>query len=93
MIANMEAPLSIGDISARLEWQEWKLRRLFVRHLGKSPQAYYLELRLDRARNLLRNSHESVGKIALMCGFPAGESLSRAYRNRFDIAPSLDRKL
>lgn len=93
MIANMEAPLSIGDISARLEWQEWKLRRLFVRHLGKSPQAYYLELRLDRARNLLRNSHESVGKIALMCGFPAGESLSRAYRNRFDLAPSLDRKL
>jgi transcriptional regulator GlxA family with amidase domain len=91
MLANMELPLSIGEIANRLNWGQWKLRRLFIRHLGQSPQAYYLELRLDRARNLLRNSHERVGNIALMCGFPASESLSRAYRNRFDVAPSQDR--
>ena len=93
MHVNMETPLPIGEISNRLEWPEWKLRRLFLRHLGQSPQAYYLELRLDRARNLLRNSHERVGNIALMCGFPASESLSRAYRNRFNVVPSLDRSL
>lgn len=93
MLANMETPLAISDIAKRVEWPEWRLRRLFIRHLGKSPQQYYLELRLDRARNLLRNSHESVGKIALMCGFPAAESLSRAYRLRFDVSPSRDRSL
>lgn len=93
MLANMETPLPIGDIANRLEWPVWKLRRLFIRHLGKSPQVYYLELRLDRARNLLRNSQEMIGKIALMCGFPASESLSRAYRRRFHLAPSHDRSL
>lgn len=93
MLANMENPLAIGDITDRLEQPEWKLRRLFLRHLGQSPQAYYLELRLDRARNLLRNSHERIGSIALMCGFPAPESLSRAYRQRFGVAPSEDREL
>lgn len=93
MLANTEAPLPIAEIANRLELPVWKLRRLFIRHLGEPPQTYYLELRLDRARNLLRNSHETVGKIALMCGFPASESLSRAYRLRFRVAPSHDRSL
>lgn len=91
MQTNMEVPLSIRDIANRLGWQEWKLRRLFIRYLGEPPQAYYLGLRLDMARNLLRNSHESVGKIALMCGFSASESLTRAYRSRFKVTPSHDR--
>ncbi|RWN50283.1 helix-turn-helix domain-containing protein [Mesorhizobium sp.] len=93
MLANMESPLPIKEIASRLEAKEWKLRRLFLRHVGQSPQTYYVELRLDRARNLLRNSRERVGNIALMCGFPASESLSRAYRKRFKVAPSLDRSL
>ncbi|MEO3416660.1 helix-turn-helix domain-containing protein [Roseovarius sp. CAU 1744] len=93
MLANVETPVQISEICTRLNVKIWRLRRLFLRHLGKSPQAYYLELRLDHARNLLRNSHEKVGAIALMCGFPARESLSRAYRARYGTAPSADRKL
>ncbi|WP_352487612.1 helix-turn-helix domain-containing protein [Mesorhizobium sp. M0051] len=61
--------------------------------MTQSPQAYYLALRLERARNLLRNSHEKVRKIALMCGFGAPESLSRAYRDKYGVAPTSDRKL
>ncbi|PVZ42546.1 GlxA family transcriptional regulator [Pseudomonas sp. CC120222-01a] len=93
MLANIEAPLAISAIADRLERDDWHLRRLFLRHLGTSPRAYYLELRLDRARSLLRNSHESVGKIALMCGFSASESLSRAYRKHFGRVPTRDRSL
>ncbi|MDP7150510.1 MAG: helix-turn-helix domain-containing protein [Paracoccaceae bacterium] len=91
MMAHIETPLRIGDICQRLDLPGYKLQRLFQRHLGQSPQAYYLELRLERARNLLRNSHEKVGTIAMMCGFPAPESLSRAYLKRFGVRPSKDR--
>ncbi len=93
MQANVETPAAIAEICARLDMPNWQLRRLFHRHLGMSPQAYYLEIRLDRARNLLRNSQETVGTIALMCGFPASESLSRRYKDRFGVSPSKDRRL
>ncbi len=93
MLANIERPLSIETICESVGWPGWRLRRLFQRHLSMSPQAYYLELRLDRARNLLRNSSEQVGTIALMCGFPATESLSRTYKSRFGISPGRDRQL
>jgi len=91
MLANIETPLRIGEVCQRLGVPRYQLQRLFQRHLGQSPQAYYLELRLDRARNLLRNSHEKVGTIAMICGFPAPESLTRAYAKRFGVRPSQDR--
>lgn len=93
MLANLERPLSIAEICGRLGWPIWKMRRLFRRHLSMSPRDFYLELRLDRARNLLRNSSERVGTIALMCGFPATESLSRAYRKKYGVSPARDRSL
>ena len=86
-------PVPIREIGARTGCAPWQLRRLFHKHTGMSPQDFYLEIRLDQARNLLRNSGEKVGTIALMCGFPALESLSRAYRARFGLPPSKDRKL
>lgn len=93
MAANIERPVAIGEISARLGCPPWRLRRLFLKHLGAAPQDYYVTLRLDQARNLLRNSSESAGAIALMCGFPAPESLSRAYKRRYGVSPSRDRRL
>ncbi|MEM9764584.1 MAG: helix-turn-helix domain-containing protein [Pseudomonadota bacterium] len=91
MQAHIERPLPIAEIAGRVDCPGWRLRRLFVRRFGMGPQAYYLELRLERARDLLRHSSERVGSVALICGFPAGEALARAYRARFGVAPSRDR--
>ncbi len=93
MHESVATPLPIREIGERAGLPPWRLRRLFHKHTGMSPQEYYLEIRLDQARNLLRNSSEKVGTIALMCGFPALESLSRAYRARFGLPPSKDRRL
>ncbi|MEO1317227.1 MAG: helix-turn-helix domain-containing protein, partial [Pseudomonadota bacterium] len=91
MQAHLERPLPVAEIAARVGCPSWRLRRLFGRRFGIGPQAYYLEIRLGRARDLLRNSSERVGSIALICGFPAGEALTRAYRARFGVVPSKDR--
>ena len=93
MLANIERPISISDIGDHVGLPPWRLRRLFHKHVGMSPQEYYLELRLERARNLLRNSSEKVGTIAHMCGFSALESMSRVYKTRYGLPPSTDRTL
>lgn len=93
MLASIEDPVSISEIAKKIDVPIWRLRRLFHKHLGMSAQDYFLELRLDHARNLLRNSGHKVGKIALMSGFPAPESLSRAYKKRYGISPVNDRQL
>ena len=92
MLANLERPISVSQIALRVGVPEWRLRRLFLRDLGVPPKRHYLALRLDRARNLLRNSRETVGTIALLTGFDSGESFARAYHRVHGCNPSRDRE-
>ncbi len=85
MLANLEQPLSIGKVAEHLALKEWRLRRLFHRYLAMSPRAYYLELRLDQARNLLRNSHESVATVRFHRSRESEPGLQAALRGIADL--------
>lgn len=87
----LEDPLLLSTVAGMAGVPAWRMRRLFAKYLGASPRDYYLGLRLDRARDLLRNSHARIASIAVACGFEAPETFSRAYRNRFSVPPSRDR--
>ena len=55
------------------------------------PSRYYLDLRLQEARKLLRESDRAVGDIALLTGFSSGAHFSTAYRNHFGMTPREER--
>jgi AraC family carnitine catabolism transcriptional activator len=68
-----------------------QLERLFRQHLNDTPANFYLNLRLDKARQLLRQSDMNVLEISLACGFESSSYFSRRYRKRFGRSPSHDR--
>lgn len=91
MMATIPAPLSVSEVAARSGLPSWKLAHLFKRFLRTSPSAHYRHLRLERARNLLHNSHHPVGEIGSLCGFENHETFTRAYARAFGCPPSQDR--
>ena len=91
MQTHLEDPLPLAAVAGLAQLPSWRMRRLFAKFLGTTPRAYYLGLRLDRARDLLRNSHARVDAVAMACGFEAPEAFSRAYKQRFSVPPSRDR--
>ncbi|WNK21028.1 GlxA family transcriptional regulator [Halomonas piscis] len=93
MEANVEEPLSTLELAEYLGISRRQLERLFKKHLQAVPSRYYLDLRLQRARRLLRKSERPVGDIALATGFSSGAHFSTAYRQRFGIAPREERLL
>jgi len=50
--------------------------------LGKSPLAYFQDLRIERAVHLLRTSHASVDQIATEVGYAEGVTLRALLRRR-----------
>jgi AraC family carnitine catabolism transcriptional activator len=68
-----------------------QLERLFRQHLQETPSNFYLALRLDKARQLLRQTDMSVLEVGLACGFESASYFSRCYRSRFALCPSADR--
>ena len=93
MEANLTHCLSVSEISSKLSLPTWKLNRLFNRYLHSSPTTYYVNLRLARSRDMLRNTTLLVGDIAAECGYANADVFSRAYRKHFGTAPSTDRSL
>ena len=91
MEAHLEAPLGGDDLSDLSGVSSRQIERLFRAHLKDTPSGYYLKLRLQRARHLLRQTGLSVMEVAMATGFSSASSLSRAYRARFGHSPRQDR--
>lgn len=92
MEANVEEPLSTDDIAALVGISRRQLERQFKQFLGSVPSRYYLEMRLQKARQLLLDSSHSIVQIGLMCGFSSGSHFSTAYGTLFGITPREERQ-
>ncbi|WP_171131077.1 MULTISPECIES: GlxA family transcriptional regulator [unclassified Ruegeria] len=91
MQARIENPVSPSEIAADLGISTRQLERLFGKYLNASPKKYFMEMRLDRARNLLLQSEASVTDVAIACGFENPGHFSRVYRANFGITPQMQR--
>ncbi len=91
MEAHIENPLALDALASVCNLSRRRLERLFKRHLGEPPQRWYLRLRLERARHLLRYGDLPINEIAVACGFGSAAYFTRAYRARYGEAPGAER--
>lgn len=91
MELHLENVISIAALCRRTGLSQRQLDRLFLRHVGKSPVAYYRDIRLDRARGLITQTALLVSEVAMASGFSSAVHFSRAYKSRFGLSPRDDR--
>ena len=91
MEANIEEPLTTDEIARHVGVSRRQLERIFKQYLNSVPSQYYLELRLNRARQMLQQTSTSIIQIGLSCGFSSGPHFSSAFRNCFGVTPREDR--
>ncbi|SFT68782.1 GlxA family transcriptional regulator [Sedimentitalea nanhaiensis] len=91
MEANIEEPISPSILAKDVGMSTRQLERLFRRYLSRSPKRYYMELRLQKARNLLMQTDMSVINVALACGFASPSHFSKCYRAHYDTTPYRER--
>jgi transcriptional regulator GlxA family with amidase domain len=91
MEANIEEPVSPARLAADVDLSTRQLERLFRRYLNRSPKRYYMEQRLQKARNLLMQTDMSVINVALACGFTSPSHFSKCYRAHYDTTPYRER--
>ena len=92
MEANISEPLSLVEIADYVGLSRRQIERLFQSQMGRSPARYYLEVRLDRARHLLRQSTIPVVDVAIACGFVSASHFSKCYREMYGKSPLQERQ-
>jgi len=79
---NMETVCATAFISAS------SLQRAFAKYFGMSPKQYLIQLRMNRALELLMESKLSVKEISSACGFTDEKYFSRAFKKKYGYPPS-----
>jgi AraC family transcriptional regulator len=61
--------------------------RSFKQAVGVGPQRYVVERRIERAKTLMRRTHQPLASIALEVGFTEQSHLTAIFRREIGMTP------
>lgn len=88
MERSIESPLPLAKIADLVGLSPRQLQRLFMSALGRTPEQLFIDIRLQAATDLLTHTDDSVGDVALQCGFGNQSHFARSYLAAYGLRPS-----
>jgi AraC family transcriptional regulator len=84
--------LSLEAMGAEIGLSAYYLSRVFKGALGQSPHRYVLGRRIERAKDLLRDTATPIADVALAAGFSSQSHLSNRFRRIVGVSPAAYRR-
>jgi len=72
-----------GELGVGYSW----FRRMFRHHTGLAPIQYFLQLKLNKAKDLIVSTSLSVKEIAVITGFESQYYFSKFFKKRMGMSP------
>ncbi|WP_423822451.1 AraC family transcriptional regulator [Salinisphaera sp. SPP-AMP-43] len=91
--ANLAGNLTLADLASACELSIRHFTRAFRQSTGMSPHAWLLQLRVEKAKNLLATSRHMLAEIALDCGFSDQSHMTRVFQRYLGVTPAEWRRL
>ena len=88
MRAGSSDDISLDKLAEIARCTSYHVIRLFRNQVGMSPHAYLVQLRLERARELI-DSGQGIAEAALLAGFSDQSHLTRSFKKRYGLTPGL----
>lgn len=85
---HVEDPVDLEALSVELELGYDQFRHAFKQRTGLPPYQYHLQLRINRAKDLLRGSDLSVKQVALRLQFDDPYHFSRIFKKKTGRSPA-----
>lgn len=85
--ANLERDIQLADLAGLLGMSQFHFSHLFKQSIGTSPYQYLLQQRIERAKQLLKQTDRSIMDIALECGFNSHSHLGKQFRQLTGMTP------
>jgi len=88
MIEHVADDFSLDRLAAQAGLSKFHFQRLFKGALGVSPSRYHINLRMNLARQLLRETKKSVVDVALDVGYADPSHFAKLFRRESGLSPS-----
>ncbi|MEC4817448.1 MAG: AraC family transcriptional regulator [Scytonema sp. PMC 1069.18] len=84
---HLSQDIKLADLADLLGMSQFHFSHLFKQALGTSPYQYLLQQRIERAKQLLKQTNRVIVDIALECGFNSHSHLSKQFRQFTGMTP------
>jgi AraC family transcriptional regulator len=88
VVAHLDEPIEVAALAKIAGRSAFHFSRVFTRSVGMTPHRYVVHLRLQRAKELLRNERLGLAEAAARTGFADQSHLSRWIRRVHGVSPT-----
>jgi len=93
MQEHYQANISINDICNSIYLSPYHFKRIFKEYTGRTPHQYLMDIRIEKAKELLVRNRRPIEDIARQCGFVNAGHFAVAFKRSTKISPSEYRKI
>jgi AraC-like DNA-binding protein len=84
---SLEKPIDLNLLVKELPMGYSRFRKAFKNITGESPNQYHLNLRLNRAKDLLLTTNLNINEVAYQTGFESVFYFSKLFKKKNSISP------
>ena len=78
---------SVEHLSKKLFMSYSQLHRKLSAVIGLSPNQYIRHIRLQKSKDLLANTNDTITNISMVCGFSDASYFGRVFKQEFGVTP------
>lgn len=91
--SNYMKDITVQEIANHVSLSRSYLYKMFIKHLGLSPQSYLINIRMYKSSLLLKETNLSIAEIANKVGYTDPLLFSKIFSKHFSISASKYRKV
>ena len=88
MQASVETDLRMPEVAEHVGVNYTSFRNLFKQYTGLSPAQYFINLKIHRAKEMLRSTSASIKEISIILQFENPEYFATQFKKKTGISPT-----
>jgi AraC-like DNA-binding protein len=85
---NFTSEFSLAEVSAIAEISPFYFIKLFKLQTGKTPYEFVLDIKIDRAKELLTEKGKNITEVCISCGFNNPSHFSSIFKRKTGVSPT-----
>lgn len=90
---NYQNEFSLEDVARVANLSPYHFIRVFKSQTGKTPLEFFLDIKMQKAKELLNDNTKTITEISIILGFSSPSHFARAFNNAVGLSPTAYRKI
>lgn len=88
MNENFTVGVSCTELSELIKIDKYRFIRSFKAQTSKTPYEYLLDLKIEKAKKMLRMNDYSITEISMLCGFSSHSHFTSTFKKKTGMSPT-----